>query len=248
MSGWKPPIWRYSGWLIALISGLLLPVITNLAASWLEATFGGTQARLIQLIAILVAAVVAFWVVAFALRSRVEPMILVPRDARPDRYPGLIALVGRGRPGEKSDPHEQAAARAIEYHLGDDDTLKVCWLIASSGEQGSVLMAERIRDLYERRCTILVRQVGDAFSVQDTYDVVQEIYNKELYTDEFRGLGLAPERVIADFTGGTAPMTAGMVLACGKDRPMQYTVGRKEGIASMPQLVRFKPTPRRRGG
>ncbi len=248
MSGWKALLRRSSGWPIALVGSLLLPILTNLAASWLEATFGGTRAQLIQLLAILVATVVVLWGMAFILRSGAKPMILVPREARPDRCPGLIALVGRGRPGEKNDPRDQAAATAIEYHLGDDGTLKVCWLVASSGEQGSVVMAERIRGLYEHRCRILIYPVGDPFSVQDTYDAVQRIYNEEIYKDEFRELGLTPDRVIADFTGGTAPMTAGMVLACGQDRPMQYTVGRKAGIASVPQLIRFKPTRRRRGG
>jgi hypothetical protein len=42
-----------------------------------------------------------------------------------------------------------------------------------------------------------------------------------------------------------------MVLACGRYRPMQYTTGRraKAGepeIASVPLLVQFKPTSRRR--
>jgi hypothetical protein len=166
--------------------------------------------------------------------------------------PGLIALVGRGRPGEKAGPRAQSAAKAIEYHLAGD-TLKVCWLVASSGEGGSVALARAIRQAYEGRCTIRVCQVGDAFSVQDTYDAVQRIYNEEIYRDEFAAFELAPERVIADFTSGTAPMTAGMVLACGRYRPMEYTTGRparagEAEIASVPLLVEFRPTRRKRGG
>jgi hypothetical protein len=250
MQRWTDPIRQHSGLLILLVSGLLVPLITNLTSSVLEATYGQTRTQLIQLVAILVAAAVAVTVLALALRRRAEPLVLVPRDARPSRSPGLVALVGKGRPGEGFDPHEQAAARAIEYHLGDGESeaaLEVCWLIASSGAEGSVVAARAIRKAYESRCTIRVREVGNAFSVQDTYDVVQRIYNEEIYDDEHRAFGLSPDQVIADFTSGTAPMTAGMVLACGRYRPMQYTTGRKAGIAPTPLLVRFKPTPRRRG-
>lgn len=248
MQRWKRLIQQRSGWLIVLISGLLLPLITDLAASWLEATLGQTPTQLIRLVAIAVAVAAVLWVLALILRERPQPVVLVPPDARPPRCPGLIALVGRGRPNEKNAPLQQSAARAIVYHLGDDDTLKVCWLVASSGKDGSVLAAEAIRQAYESRCKVLVRQVGDAFSVQDTYNVVQHIYNREIYADELQDFGLTPQQVIADFTSGTAPMTAGMVLACGRYRPMQYTTGHEEGIASTPLLVRFVSTPRRRGG
>ena len=55
---------------------------------------------------------------------------------------------------------------------------------------------------------------------------------------------LTEDQVIADFTGGVKPMSAGMILACGETRPMQYMYGRKEGIASVPRLIEFQP----RGG
>ena len=108
-------------------------------------------------------------------------------------------------------------------------------------------MARAIRREYEPRCQICIREVGNPFSVQDTYDIVQRIYNQEIYDAKWQAFELTPERVIADFTSGTAPMTAGMVLACGRDRPMQYTTGHKKGIASVPMLVQFQPTRRRRG-
>ena len=194
---------------------------------------------------------VAAWVLGLVLRPRPEPTVLVARDQRPPRARGLIALVGRGRPGGQATPLDEPAAHAIRYHLGENDALKVCWLVASTGEKGSVPVAREIRRAFQDRCTVHVRPAGDGFSVQDTYDTVQKIYNEEIYDDEHRELGLEPDQVIADFTGGTAPMTAGLVLACGKYRPMQYTTGRKveygPPIRSLPLLVQFRPTPRRRG-
>ena len=251
MRSYRDLVREHSGWLLVLAGGLLLPLITDLGASWLERTFGQTPANLIRLVAVLGGLALVLWVLAILLRGKPEPVTLVPRDARPPRLPGLVALVGPGREGEKPNPLEQAAAKAIEYHLAHregEEGLKVCWLIASSGEGGGVPMAEEIRRAYQGRCSVVVCPVGDAFAVQDTYDAVQRIYNREIYGEKFKELELMPERVIADFTGGTKPMSAGMVLACGRYRPMQYTTGRKEGIASMPRLVQFRPTRRRRGG
>ena len=51
----------------------------------------------------------------------------------------------------------------------------------------------------------------------------------------------------ADFTGGTKPMSAGMILACGEARPMQYTYGRKDGVASVPRRVDLETQARRPG-
>jgi len=245
---------RHSGWLLLLAGGLLLPLITDVGASWLQTTFGQTSSHLIRLLAVLVAVAVAFWVLGLALRPRPEPMVLVPRSARPRPHRGLVALVGKGRPGIEPEPLKQPAARAIRYHLGEgkEKTLKVCWLVASAGETGSIAMAREIQKAYQSPdLRIEICQVGDAFSVQDSYDAVQRIYNQEIYKDEFRSLDLKPEDVIADFTSGTAPMTAGMALACGRYRPMQYTVWREArtrdeaDIAPLPLLVEFRPTPRR---
>jgi hypothetical protein len=56
---------------------------------------------------------------------------------------------------------------------------------------------------------------------------------------------LSEREVIADFTGGVKPMSAGMILACGDRRPMQYMYGRKEGIASIPRIIEFAQRGRR---
>ena len=133
----------------------------------------------------------------------------------------------------------QAAKPAIDYHLRPDEQgrkLRVCWLVTSSGEGGAVPVAEVFREQYEGRCQVLVRTVRDAFDVQDTYELVRHIYTQEAPTQ-----GLSPAQVIADFTGGTRMMSAGMVLACQDHWPMEYMTGHKRGIASTPLFVRFEP-------
>ena len=226
------------------LTGFLVPVITDLLSSWLQGVFGQTPTQVIKLLAVLAGLSILLWGLALILRKKSEPVNLVPREAQPPRCKGLIALVGPGRPG--ADPMDQSAVKAIEYHLADDGPLQVCWLIASAGAKGGVPVAEQIEARYASRCKVIVRRIGDAFSVQDTYDAVQEIYNVELYDETLCSPPLTPEQVIADFTGGTRMMSAGMVLACGKDRPMQYMTGKQGMIASTPMLVQFKPKPRRR--
>lgn len=168
--------------------------------------------------------------------SRSQDLVLVPEDQRPEKYPGLIVLVGTGRPGE--DPMKQSAGIAISYH---QPILKTCWLIATGGEKGSLPIAQILED----QCRVVgieahIRTLADPFSVQESYDLVERIY-----TEEVSAADLVEDQAIADFTGGVKPMSAGMILACGETRPMQYMYGRKEGIASVPRLVKFQRRSRR---
>lgn len=113
--------------------------------------------------------------------------------------------------------------------------LEHCWLIASAGEKGSLPDAERLRRWYETADVhVYVRTVADALGVQETYDLVQHIYAVEVPQ-----AGLTPDQVIADFTGGTKPMSAGLLLACGDRHPMQYLYGDRETIASVPRWIEF---------
>jgi hypothetical protein len=150
----------------------------------------------------------------------------------------LIVIIGTGRPGE--DPLTQSAGLAIAYHTAaqpHEAGLQVCWLICSGGEHGSLHVAQALQATYKAQgLKAYLRPIGDPFSMQESYNLVQRIY-----VEEVPDVGLREAEVIADFTGGTKPMSAGMILACGHSRPMQYMTGRKAGIASVPQLIRFTP-------
>jgi hypothetical protein len=116
--------------------------------------------------------------------------------------------------------------------------LKVCWLIASAGEQGSLPEALRIqKELCDRYgVKAIIREVGDAFySIQESYDLVRTIYEEEVPAQ-----GLTPDQVIADFTGATKPMSGGLLLACTQlGVPMQYMYGNRESVASVPRMITF---------
>jgi hypothetical protein len=210
------------GWR-GLVTLMGLGVVGNLVAAVVTVLMGNSLWALgLSAVSILVL-LAAIWAV-----SRSPDLVLVPNDRQPEAHPGLIVLVGTGRPGE--DPLEQAAGDAIRHH---EATLQTCWLIASGGKDGSLPVAHELeRQLEEVGCDTRVRAVADAFDVQQSYELVERIYTEEVPT-----AGLTEAQVIADFTGGTKPMSAGMILACGEARPMQYMYGRKEGIASVPCRV-----------
>lgn len=218
---------RYRGLILLVLSGFIVPLLTNLFSGWLEKSVGETPTRMAQLVAIGVAATVALGGLYLALSRERREWVLVPKEKRPPQFPGLIVLVGPGR--EEEDPLQGPCGPAIEYHL---PTLKFCWMIAS--EEGQPV-AEALRQQYEGRCQVKVVPVGGAFEVQDVYETVRNIYLQEAPK-----AGLAPEQVIADFTGGTKVMSAGMILACGDRWPMQYMSGRK-GAKSAPIFIQFQP-------
>jgi CRISPR-associated protein (Cas_Cas02710) len=133
---------------------------------------------------------------------------------QPEGRKGLILLV--------SNPN--SAMFAISYHYVTKGTLKKVWLLpsesGSSTEFGSSTMpvAEAIKtkcseNQYNIKIEIHPNGVSPA-DAQDTYDAVRRI---------FRLSGYEPHEIIADFTGGTKPMSVGMIMAClPVDRELEY--------------------------
>jgi hypothetical protein len=227
------------GW-TGVIVLLGVGVVGELVATLVGLTLGSS----LWLLGLSVVSAVALLGSIYWVQQQSKPRVLVPEDEQPIKHRGLIVLVGIGRPGE--DPMRQSAGAAIEYHIatGQEAGLETCWLIATGGESGSLPIAYRLQEACRsRNITTFIRTVADPFSLQETYDVVQRIY-----TEEVPKAGLSEHEVIADFTGGVKPMSAGMILACGDHRPMQYMTGRKGGIASVPKLVRFTPRTSANGG
>ena len=211
---------------LLLVVSLLGQLIINLGSSWLEMTIGQTPGQLLQLLAFGVVLVVVLW--ALGLVFQRQKVSLVPPNQQPPHMAGLVALVGRGK------AENEPACLALDYHLAGEPGLQICWLIASKGATGSMPTAQELYERYKNRCRLEICSISDAFDLQEVYETVREIYEKEVPE-----AGLEPSQVITDFTGGTAPMSAGAALACGEEYPMQYYTGRKPGIASTPMWVRF---------
>lgn len=146
-------------------------------------------------------------------------------EQKPRKRRGLIILVSE---------HKAAAPDAITYHLGE---LTHCWLIATSASAtvAASLEADFVGTGIDIKQGTPYRVLHDDYA--STYRLVSRILLEEAPTAH---LGAAD--IIADITGGTKPMTSGMVMACmAAQCPMQYMVtekdaqGRaKEGAVALP--------------
>jgi len=110
---------------------------------------------------------------------------------------------------------------AAEYHR---DSLRHCWIITTGGSGGTsadVGVAERV-----------VRLAGDGsltcysagLTVQNASDVTEVVRVVDrIYRELAPAVGLEPENVVTDITGGTGMMSAGAMLATvGVRRRVQY--------------------------
>lgn len=148
-------------------------------------------------------------------------------SAPPAPARGLIVLVSPRRPRERLE--DMASYQALNYHR----QITHCWLIATSGESGSLGTAHELAGYFPQVQTT-IWQVLDPTHADETFALVDRIYTTDIHDS-----GLAEADVIADITGGTKPMTAGMVLACGSHRPMQYMVFQQHG-PSLPVALRVQ--------
>lgn len=155
---------------------------------------------------------------------------IVLEEVKPPRFRGLIVLVGPGQVGR--DPFDQSAMDAIIYHL---KALEYCWMIGSSGERGSAPVIEKMKqECANRGVKPFAHYVDNPLIVQPTYDIVEQIYTKEV-----GDVGLNEQDIIADITGATKPMSFGMLRACGISRPMQYMVRQADGRSSVPMMLKY---------
>jgi hypothetical protein len=144
-----------------------------------------------------------------------KPDVTVVQSVAPRR--ALVVLVSRG-----ADPPARAA---IDYHFqgaGEESPrLEYCWLLTGpdSDEQSSQVNAAALKQEYEGQgVKTEVYHMKDPDDPQQVFQTVQNILQFALAQHN-----LQPQEVIADFTGGTKCMAAGMVLACAAgDWDLQY--------------------------
>ncbi|PYS94605.1 MAG: hypothetical protein DMF64_00200 [Acidobacteria bacterium] len=143
------------------------------------------------------------------------------RLQQPEGKKGLILLI--------SNPN--SAMFAVEYHFRNKGKLEAVWLIPSNDvvpqeKSAFGLNTSAIAGSIEQSCDALAKQLGRPLKVeihptgvspadsQDTFDYVNRI---------FRHSGYEIHELIADFTGGTKPMSVGMIMAClPTQRELEY--------------------------
>jgi hypothetical protein len=131
-----------------------------------------------------------------------------PRDWRiegtkPAASQGLVAFV--------SLKQREHLEKALAYH---NERLKRVWLVATPEAQP---LAREIREKYETAtCLVDIVPLDDEWDLARAREVVEGIYRDKLGQ-------IAEQDVIADFTGGTKPLTVGMIFAClSPSRKLQY--------------------------
>lgn len=220
---------RYRAPVLLTLSGFIVPLVTNLASSWIEHTVGGTPARLIQIIAILVAVTVVVFGMTVITRLAPRRWSIIPDDLKATRKKGLILTVGPGRLESPQQFKDNPAYIAVDYHRAGG--LRAVWAITS--QAGTPTYNHLVSEFPEVAFTPL--PVYNIHSVAETYQAAQKIYH-ELMPQA----GLSPEEVIADFTGGLKPMSVGLALACANLLPMQFITG-SPGHAPAPLQTDFHP-------
>jgi hypothetical protein len=225
------PFWTFIGvgvsGVLVTYMGLALEVPIKELLSWLGVPRGWVEGLMPFLILALAAA--AILTIALWQSGRIPLAGRFPREplSLPDGKQGIILLVSR----------PDSAMYAIEYHYRHKGTLRYVWLIPSKEEECeqfgacSQPAAEEIRALCVGLRSEVEMATGQArpmdlrimdgvspADAQDTFDRVNRVYRTEGHR-----CGLEPGDLIADFTGGTKPMSVGMIMAClPVDRSLQY--------------------------
>lgn len=216
------PLWTFIGvgvsvtWItyVGKLAEKLLNRLFNIdGASW-SLNYFLTETVLVCVPAIIV---VAVWVWHKNEYNRRRMGLVRETLPQPTGKKGLILLTSK----------ESHAMRAVEYHLQQMKTLKRVWLIPSDDSDvtrfgpSSRPQAGKIEAL----CNDLAQKLGKSLKVeildgvspadsQDTYEFVNRIFKRS---------GFDTDEIIADFTGGTKPMTVGMIMAClPRDRELEY--------------------------
>lgn len=190
-------------WFGPAVSAVLIALTVNVLTETLTA-LGGPK---LGWAAVLILFLTAFGVVYFYDRvqrrkeARIQPVDIDP----PPPMPGLIFLGFR----------KETLEAALEHHQG---TLKHCWLLTTPEVQENASHFVSQHPQYRFH----LEAVSNAYSTEECYQVVRRIY--QTCEQEAR---IPPGQVISDITGGTKPMTAGMVMACLEGGyPMEHIAAR----------------------
>jgi CRISPR-associated protein (Cas_Cas02710) len=194
--------------MLFLAGAMLVAVMGNMASDLLKSYFGDAPPRLwvifvisSVLLFLLVAAIYAAGVFRAMFTSRSVYRFLDKPNPAPRK--GLIAFV--------SLTQRAHLDRAVLYHR---ETLERLWLITT--QECQVRAAQLVAEYKKNGVQVSVVPLSEEWDLIQAKETVDRIYAEQLN-------GIAEEDIIADFTGGTKPMTVGMVFAClTPSRSLQY--------------------------
>jgi hypothetical protein len=179
-------------WFGPVVSAVLIALLVNILTEALT-TWGGLWLGwgAVLLLALATVAFVYAYTMAEGRRRRLGLGPIADRP-NPARQRGLLFLFSR----------EETLREAIQYH---QPALEHCWLLVTPEMQEHARAA--MGHFPGLRFTL--HPLSDRYDSQACYQTVRDIYRLEAPR-----LGIPPQRIIADITGGTKPMTMGMIVAC----------------------------------
>lgn len=183
-----------ASWFSFVLTAILLASLVNVATSVLiEVT--GTIITLIAMAFVTLAVVVYANVYAYRVHDwTLKGKQIIGEHKSPAPCRGLILMV----------THAPTMRKAIDYHTA---ALKDLWLIVTPEMESA---ANDLRELArQNQVNCHTEELTEPFDANACYHLVKRIYEEQVLA-----LNLPRSAVIADMTGGTKPMTAGMVLAC----------------------------------
>jgi hypothetical protein len=178
-------------WFGPTLSAVLLAALINVLTDTLSTLGGPLPGWLFILLLMVVAAgfVLAYNRRYHHWRRSIGPIADI---ASPRRFEGLIFMFSR----------TDTLLEAIKHHQPE---LKHCWLIVTPEMQTAAGAA--IADISTVRFSIV--PITNLYNTQACYEVVRHIYQSGT-----QDVGIQPQNVVSDITGGTKPMTMGMIVAC----------------------------------
>jgi hypothetical protein len=203
--------------IIGFIAGLLL---FGLSTNLLYQLLLGDIPPWPQLAVLLVALALLFFVAYGSYRQWVRKarrlaFTLEENTPSPPQRRGLIWIL--------TPSGTQHTMVAIRHHYGDGSQynhLRHCWLI----QQRNNAKVTKERYILEEQLQAEKIQVElhtvtiDQLSVSSTYAALVQIVEEKISAE-----GLSPNQVVVDITGGTKPMTAGLILgALSTDTLLEY--------------------------
>ncbi|GIK75184.1 MAG: hypothetical protein BroJett021_41720 [Chloroflexota bacterium] len=173
---------------IAILVSLLVNMFTEALTTWGGVAFG-------FLVWIFLAAITISFVYGYNWvdRRRRGRGLGTPADRKhPSKYAGLVFLFSR----------EDTLREAIQHHR---PALQHCWLIVTPQMQPAALKAANHFDGIQ----FSIEPLSDLYDTRACFDIVCNIFEQKAGL-----LHITPAHMVADITGGTKPMTVGLILAC----------------------------------
>jgi CRISPR-associated protein (Cas_Cas02710) len=190
-----------------------------------------------------IVALFVFYLVYRTMRRHLEPVVTTVPSLRfetPAPHQGLILLLSIYQKREcKFDTFDKISVAdpdvrkellksnwgplvvAVQHHA-QKETLKYCWLLCTGGEKGSALQfdvaAKIIKHFAGEQVICHKQEISNLNDVDEVAKTVGTIYEKARLGED-----LLPEHILADFTGGTAAMSGGLLIAAlSNNRQVEY--------------------------